>query len=64
MICRIKWENIMVIAIVLTTIMNWIVFIIQSNIYTLALAVLPTFVMVIVIMSYDTIKQLREQLYK
>ena len=64
MICRIKWENIMVIAIMITVILNWIAFIIQMNVYTLAIAVIPTFVSIFVIMLYDTIKELRKQLYK
>ena len=63
-IFRIKWEIIISIALILTMIANWIVFAIDSNVYTLALAVLPTFMALIITLEYDNIKTFRHEVIK
>ena len=60
-ILKIKWENIMAILMLITTIFGWITFIRISDVYTLALAVLYTFFTLITIMLRNTIEECRKE---
>lgn len=64
MIARIKWEKIIALMLMTTSIFCWTAFVIESNVYTLALAVIPTFMTLMVIMCYNTIKLFRQQIIK
>lgn len=61
---RIKWEKIITLMLMITSIFCWVAFVIESNVYTLALAVIPTFMTLMVIMCYNTIKLFRQQIIK
>lgn len=62
---RIKWETIMMLLITLTTIYGWIVYSNYANdIRLLALACITTFMFLMVLFSYKTIKNIRHQVLK
>lgn len=61
---RIKWENILSIVMILTMTMCWICFLLVANVYTLAIAVIPTIMATLVLVEYDTIKEFRQDVLK
>lgn len=61
-ILKIKWENIITILMTITTIFGWITFIRIPDVYTLALAVIPTIMTLVVIMLNSTIAECRKQI--
>lgn len=61
---RIKWERIILIFLVISMIISWVAFIYDSNVYTLAIATLETFIEISFIFAYDTIKTFREDVIK
>lgn len=61
---RIKWEKIITLMIMLTSIYCWIAFVKVSNVYTLAIAVISTFMTLMMIMCYETLKALRHEVIK
>lgn len=63
-IFRIKWENIITLMVMLTSIYCWFGFITDSNVYTLAIAVISTFMTLMLIMSYESLKTLRLEIIK
>ena len=63
-ILKIKWENIMAILMLITTIFGWITFIRIPDIYTLALAIIPTIMTLIVVICYETICEFRKEVLK
>lgn len=60
-ILKIKWENIFVIVLLATTIFGWVAFVRMSDVYTLALAIIPTIITLITILEYNIIKDCRKQ---
>lgn len=60
-ILRIKWENIFIIMLFAVMFIGWITFLNNSNVYTLALAVLYTFFTLIIIMLRNTIEECRKE---
>lgn len=64
MIWRIKWENILLIVLLVNMITCWIAFIKVSNVYTLAIAVISTFMTLIVAIASETLKEFRQQIIK
>lgn len=60
---RIKWELIMMLLITLTTIYGWIVYSnYADDIRLLALACITTFMFLMVLFSYKTIKNIRKEI--
>lgn len=64
MIWRIKWENILLMTLMVCMITCWIAFIKVSNVYTLAIAVISTFMTLIVAIASETLKDIRQQIIK
>ena len=64
MIWRIKWENILLMTLMVSMITCWIAFIKVSNVYTLAIACISTFMTLIVAIASETIKEFRQQVIK
>lgn len=61
---KVKWENIMAVIMLITTIFGWITFIKVPHIYTLALAVIPTIMTLVVVMLNNTIAECRKEAMK
>ncbi len=64
---KIKWENIIFIATFIVSVYAWVLFIIDSNVYTLALAVLPSMCALSTAIAYESIAEFRQEvleLYK
>ena len=57
---RVKWELILFILLLITSIKTWLVFgFVDSTIYTLAIATMSTFALMYVAFGYNTIKTFR-----
>lgn len=61
---KIKWENILCITMIITSALSWICFLLVSNVYTLAIAVIPSIMASMVINEYDTLKEFRQEVLK
>lgn len=60
---RIKWENIMVLMLLATTIYGWIVYMNNADEpRLLALACITTFMYLMVLISYNSIKSIRQEI--
>lgn len=59
---RVKWELILFILLLITTIKTWLVFgFVDSTIYTLTIATMSTFALMYVAFGYNTIKTFRHE---
>lgn len=61
---KIKWENILLITLTLCMVNCWIVFLAISNVNTLAIASISTFMAIIVAFDYETLKEFRQEVLK
>lgn len=60
---RIKWENIMVLMLLATTIYGWIVYMNNADEpRLLALACITTFMYLMLLISYNSIKSIRQEI--
>lgn len=61
---RIRWENILSIVMILTTLLCWVCFLLVANVYTLAIAVIPSIMTTLVLNEYDTLRDFRHEVLK
>ena len=61
---RIKWENILSIVMIVSTMLCWGCFLLVSNVYTLAIAVIPSIMTTLVLNEYDTLRDFRQEVLK
>lgn len=61
---KIKWENIIAILMLISTTLGWITFIRIPDVYTLALAIIPTIMTLVVVMLNETIAECRKAIIK
>lgn len=56
---KIKWENVLFVAMLITMTLCWIAFLMMSNVYTLAIATIESLMTTLIYVSNDTIKEFR-----
>ena len=65
MFWKIKWENIIVLMLFITTIRCWFFYMeFVEDTRALAIAIVPTIMLLVVLISYNTIKAFRQEVIK